>query len=144
MNNNFEVIKYCPKCHKILPIQTHKCPICNNLNLLKFCPKCKKILSDNLMICPICTNKETDEYKQQKTRNKKLTIIICILVCIILSAISAIKFFPIFVDHFYNNQSESSIIQELDGYDKIAFEAIITNIHIFKDTSSVRLVSGNV
>lgn len=48
------MVKFCPKCKKILPLEAVFCPTCGNQNLLQFCQNCKKIVPNSVKSCPTC------------------------------------------------------------------------------------------
>lgn len=48
------MVKFCPTCKKIHPIETKICSVCRGSNLMRFCQNCKKMLPPGAVSCPIC------------------------------------------------------------------------------------------
>lgn len=135
------MVKICPKCKNVMPTQAVRCTKCGYTNLVLICPKCKKILPIGTKSCPICEDSISELTQNQSKVSyhsgllKKIVITFSIVIIISIIFIAGFKIIP----NFISKQN-----QELDGYDKIAFDALILNVNIFKDPTSVRVLGGYV
>lgn len=77
------MIKICPKCKNMFPVDRMSCPKCGNHDFLIGCPKCGKVLPKGEITCPVCgdsvskdlvskNNKELPmQRKGEKASNRK-------------------------------------------------------------------------
>lgn len=130
------MVKFCYRCKKVFPIETKKCPICGDERLMRFCPNCRQMVPEDAIACPSCGDVDitvadcTIDRKKGNNRLRYITIFAVVFICIGV----------LLVQNFKNR----SAIQQLDGDDRIAFDAITINIHIFKNPESVRVLGGYI
>lgn len=65
------MVKFCPTCKKIHPIETKICSVCRGSNLMRFCQSCKKMLPQGEIVCPSCGDVDTTQNQSSAEESKK-------------------------------------------------------------------------
>lgn len=65
------MVKFCPTCKKIYPLNTKICPVCRNPALMRFCQNCKKMLPQGEIVCPSCGDVDTTQIQNSAEESKK-------------------------------------------------------------------------
>lgn len=109
------MVKFCPKCKKILPLDAVFCDKCGNPSLMRFCPNCKKMVPPGAAACPICGDTDNAQITvrpagKEKGKKKRRPVFL-ILFLLVAAGAAAWWFFFSSVDEVTLGPKEIELVE---------------------------------